>query len=157
MGHGHHGVPSFRSETLSVPYSGLVQRGDCQLCPVISSTVPQVTTMLQEAFQKIPDGTGLILHTDQGWQYRMAAYHEMLLQKGIRQSMSRKGNCLENAVMENFFGHLKSVLLYNQIFTSIEHFISELHEYMRYYNYDRIKKKLNYMSPVAFRLLKQAA
>jgi len=117
----------------------------------------QVTTMLQKAFQKIPDGTGLILHTDQGWQYRMAAYHEMLLQKGIRQSMSRKGNCLDNAVIENFFGHLKSELLYNQVFTSIDHFISELHEYMRYYNEDRIKKKLNYKSPVAFRLLEQAA
>ena len=117
----------------------------------------QVTTMLQEAFQKIPDGTGLILHSDQGWQYRMAAYHETLLKKGIRQSMSRKGNCLDNAVMENFFGHLKLELLYNQMFTSIDHFISELHEYMRYYNYDRIKKKLNYKSPVTFRLLVQAA
>lgn len=117
----------------------------------------QVTTMLHEAFQKIPHRTGLILHSDQGWQYRMAAYHEMLLEKGIHQSMSRKGNCLDNAVMENFFGHLKSELLYNQMFKSIEHFIMELHEYIRYYNNDRIKEKLNYMSPVAYRLYDQAA
>ena len=65
-----------------------------------------VTTMLDKAFAKIPDGTDLILHSDQGWQYQ-----RMLREKGIRQSMSRKGNCLDNAVIENFFGILKSELL----------------------------------------------
>ena len=67
-----------------------------------------VTTMLNEAFEKIPDGTGLILHSDQGWQYQHKQYQRMLQKKGIRQSMSRKGNCLDNAVMESFFGLLKS-------------------------------------------------
>ena len=71
--------------------------------PVLS----MVTTMLDKAFAKIPDGTNLILHSDQGWQYQ-----RMLREKGIRQSMSRKGNCLDNAVIENFFGILKSELLY---------------------------------------------
>lgn len=117
----------------------------------------QVATMLENAFKKIPDGTGLILHSDQGWQYRMNAYHEALIAKGIRQSMSRKGNCLDNAVMENFFGHLKSELLYNQTFYSLDHFIKELHEYMWYYNNERIKKKLDYMTPIEFRLLNPAA
>ena len=63
-----------------------------------------VTTMLNEAFAKIPDGTNLILHSDQGWQYQHRQYQRMLREKGIRQSMSRKGNCLDNAVIENFFG-----------------------------------------------------
>ena len=72
--------------------------------PVLS----MVTTMLNEAFAKIPDGTNLILHSDQGWQYQHKQYQQMLREKGVRQSMSRKGNCLDNAVIENFFGLLKS-------------------------------------------------
>ncbi len=113
----------------------------------------QVTAMLNQAFIKIPDNTELILHSDQGWQYRMAAYQQALKVKGIRQSMSRKATCLDNAVMENFFGHLKSELLYNQEFESVDHFIQELHAYLEYYNHRRIKKKLNYMSPIEYRLL----
>ena len=76
--------------------------------PVLS----MVTSMLDKAFEKIPDGTNLILHSDQGWQYQHKQYQQMLREKGIRQSMSRKGNCLDNAVIENFFGLLKSELLY---------------------------------------------
>ncbi|MUT97467.1 MAG: IS3 family transposase [Subdoligranulum sp.] len=71
--------------------------------PVLS----MVTTMLDKAFEKIPDGTGLILHSDQGWQYQHKQYQRMLQKKGVQQSMSRKGNCLDNAVIENFFGLLK--------------------------------------------------
>ena len=67
--------------------------------PVLS----MVMTMLDKAFAKIPDGTDLILHSDQGWQYQHKQYQRMLREKGIRQSMSRKGNCLDNAVIENFF------------------------------------------------------
>ena len=86
--------------------------------------------MLDKAFETIPDGTGLILHSDQGWQYQHKHYQRMLREKGIRQSMSRKGNCLDNAVMENFFGLLKSELLYLQEFESMEHFKQELLDYL---------------------------
>jgi putative transposase len=116
----------------------------------------QVKAMLDDAFVKIPDNTNLILHSDQGWQYRMEPYHKALLAKGIRQSMSRKGNCLDNAVAENFFGHLKSELLYNQTFDSVENFVQELHEYIEYYNNRRIKLKLKAKSPVDYRLGHQA-
>ena len=71
-----------------------------------------VTSMLDKAFEKIPDATNLILHSDQGWQYQHKQYQRMLREKGIRQSMSRKENCLDNAVIENFFGLLKSELFY---------------------------------------------
>lgn len=71
--------------------------------------------------------------------------------KGIVQSMSRKGNCLDNAIIENFFGHLKSELLYLHKFDSIQHFENELEEYIEYYNNDRIKLSLNGMSPVKYR------
>lgn len=112
----------------------------------------QITDMLNKAFAKIPDNTNLILHSDQGWQYQHKHYQKMLKDKGIIQSMSRKGNCLDNACAENFFGLLKTELLYLQDFESVEHFISELHEYIDWYNTKRIKLKLNGMSPVDFRL-----
>ena len=102
--------------------------------PVLS----MVTTMLDEAFTKIPDGTSLILHSDLGWQYQHKQYQRMLREKGIRQSMSRRGNCLDNAVIENFFGLLKSELLYLQEFQSMEHFKQDLVEYLDYYNNCRI-------------------
>ena len=112
----------------------------------------QTTDMLDKAFAKIPDNTNLILHSDQGWQYQMKKYQQRLEEKGIRQSMSRKGNCLDNAVMENFFGLLKSELLYLQEFKSLEHFVQELKEYLYYYNYKRIKSKLKGLTPVQYRL-----
>ena len=116
------------------------------------SNLNQVTDMLNQAFAKIPDNTGLILHSDQGWQYQHKQYQKMLKDKGIRQSMSRKGNCLDNACAENFFDLLKTELLYLQEFDSIEHFISELHTYIEWYNTKRIKLKLDGMSPVQYRL-----
>ena len=112
----------------------------------------QVADMLDKAFSKIPDETGLILHSDQGWQYQMKRFQHLLQKKGIVQSMSRKGNCLDNAVMENFFGLLKSELLYLQKFNDVKHFISELRDYIYYYNNHRIKVKLKGLSPVEYRL-----
>ena len=110
-----------------------------------------VTTMLDEAFTKIPDDTNLILHSDQGWQYQHRQYQRMLREKGVRQSMSRKGNCLDNAVIENFFGSLKSKLLYLQKFRSMEHFKQELVEYLDYYNNRRIMAKLKGLPPAIHR------
>ena len=110
-----------------------------------------VTEMLEQAFQKIPEGTNLILHSDQGWQYQHKQYQKMLKDKGIRQSMSRKGNCLDNAVMENFFGILKTELLYLQDFDSLDQFRAELVKYLDYYNNCRIKLKLNGLTPVKHR------
>jgi len=115
-------------------------------------TFQQTIDMLKKAFDKIPDNLGLILHSDQGWQYQMKNYQSMLIEKGIQQSMSRKGNCLDNSVMENFFGILKSELFYLQAFDSLEDFIRELEEYIDYYNNQRIKCKLKGLSPVQYRI-----
>jgi len=111
-----------------------------------------VTSMLDKAFKKLPDGTNLILHSDQGWHYQHKQYQRMLRNKGVRQSMSRKGNCLDNAVIENFFGLLKSELLYLQKFESMDHFKQELIEYLDYYNNKRIKVKLKGLPPALHRL-----
>ena len=110
-----------------------------------------VTAMLDKAFENIPDGTNLILHSDQGWQYQHKQYQRMLREKGVRQSMSRRGNCLDNAVMENFFSLLKSELLYLQEFRSMEHFKQELIEYLDYYNNRRIKAKRKGLPPAIHR------
>ena len=110
---------------------------------------PHYTKVFQYLYQKVH--TNAILHSDQGWQYQHKDYQKLLKDNQIIQSMSRRGNCLDNAVMENFFGLLKSELLYLQKFDSVEHFLKELEEYLRYYNEKRIKEKLNGMSPVQYR------
>ena len=90
-------------------------------------------------------------HSDQGWAYQMKAYSHRLKEERIFQSMSRKGNCLDNSVMENFFGLLKSELLYLQTFESVEQFKKELVEYLEWYNEKRIKVKLKGLTPLQFR------
>ena len=117
----------------------------------VHPTLSMVTEMLNNAFRTIPDDTHLILHSDQGWQYQHKQYQRMLKQKGIRQSMSRKGNCLDNAVIENFFGLLKSELLYLQEFDSLDQFRTELEDYLDYYNNRRIKLRLNGLTPAKHR------
>lgn len=115
----------------------------------------QVINMLDKAFEKIPDVTGLIFHSDQGWQYQHKHYQHRLKERGIVQSMSRKGNCLDNAIMENFFGLLKSELLYLREFKDINEFRDELEKYIYYYNNHRIKGKLKGLSPVQYRVQTQ--
>lgn len=110
-----------------------------------------VTNMLGKALNRIKKNSGLIIHSDQGWHYQHPTYQRMLEKKGVIQSMSRKGNCLDNAKMENFFGLLKSELLYLQKFSSMEEFEKELKEYIFYYNNVRIKQKLKGLSPVQYR------
>lgn len=111
----------------------------------------QIIVMLEKAFKKIPDNTNLTLHSDQGWQYQMKQYQYLLKRKGIKQSMSRKGNCLDNAVIENFFGTLKSELFYLKKYSSINQLKQEIIEYIDYYNNDRIKLNLKGMSPIQYR------
>ncbi|GIN70384.1 transposase [Bacillus sp. J14TS2] len=114
-------------------------------------TFDLVETMLDQALKSTKKGDKLLIHSDQGWHYRMPQYRRKLKGNKIRQSMSRKGNCYDNAVIENFFGILKYEFLYLQEFDSIEHFKIELKQYMYYYNHLRIKSKLNRKSPVAYR------
>lgn len=118
-----------------------------------SPNMEQVCDMLDKAFAKFDDLSGLVLHSDQGWQYQHYFYRTRLAQRNIVQSMSRKGNCLDNAMAENFFGIMKSEFLYAQKFKSAADFIKELDDYVLYYNNKRIKLRLNGRSPVQYRLL----
>lgn len=114
-------------------------------------TFSQTIRMLDKAIKGLPADSQLILHSDQGWQYQKKSFQHRLREKGIKPSMSRKGNPLDKAVIENFFGIVKTELLYLQKFTSMEHFQKELKKYIEYYNNIRIKKYLNNMSPIQYR------
>lgn len=118
-----------------------------------SPNFEQTKDMLNKAFSRFPDVNGLIFHSDQGWQYQMQPYHAMLKEKGIIQSMSRKGNCLDNSPMENFFGKMKNEMFYGfeYSFESLEQLKKEMEDYIYYYNNERITVGLKGLTPTAVR------
>jgi len=121
-----------------------------------SPDLKMVMAMLDSAFKKRNIQGNLIFHSDQGWHYQHKRYQKALEDRHITQSMSRKGNCLDNAMMENFFGLMKNELLYLQEWDSIDQFKNALRTYIRYYNNDRIKLRLKGKSPVQYRALFQS-
>lgn len=118
-----------------------------------SPNFEQIKDMLNKAFEANPILDGLIFHSDQGWQYQMEAYHKLLKDKGIIQSMSRKGNCMDNGIMECFFGKLKNEMFYGHEyeFKTIDELIQAIDEYIDYYNNKRIRVKNKGLSPIFYR------
>jgi putative transposase len=110
-----------------------------------------VHSMLNNALAKLKPEERPVVHSDQGWQYRMRAYQETLTARGLAQSMSRKGNCHDNAAMESFFGVLKTEFFYLCKFKSVGQLRRGLTNYIRYYNEERIKMQLGGLSPVGYR------
>mgnify|MGYP003294657743 CR=1 FL=1 len=111
-----------------------------------------VLNMLYGAFKKRPIHNQILLNSDQGFHYKQEIYHKILLANNVAPSMSRRGNCYDNCVIENFFGILKSEIYYNKKYNNITEFIKELEKWIYYYNNYRIKEKLNGLSPVQYRL-----
>ena len=116
-----------------------------------SPNFQQTKEMLKKLIVKIPSNTSPILHSDQGWQYQMKQYRSTLKDNNIIQSMSRKGNCLDNSIMESFFGRLKVEMFYGEKFESRNDFKIRLSKYIDYYNTKRITSKLNGLTPRQFR------
>lgn len=110
----------------------------------------QITRMMKQAVARL-DGAKPILHSDQGRQYQMAGYQDILKRNGIVQSMSRKGNCLDNSAMESFFGRLKTECYFGKRFETFEQLEQTIHAYIHYYNNERIQVKLKGLSPVQYR------
>jgi putative transposase len=110
-----------------------------------------VQAMLAQALRRLRGQDKPVLHSDQGWQYQMHSYQQQLREHGLVQSMSRRGNCLDNAAMESFFSTLKAEFFYLNKFASIDELQQGLRSYIRYYNHDRIALKLKGLSPVQFR------
>ena len=122
-----------------------------------SPNFSQVTDMLKRAFIKYKNLKGLIFHSDQGRQYQMKFYHNELEKRGIKQSMSRKGNCLDNSPMENFFGIMKNEMFYGHEyeFKTLDELKIAMVNYIEYYNKERITEKTKGLSPLSYR--KQSA
>lgn len=114
-----------------------------------------VLNTIKEAKKK-QDVRGITLHSDQGFQYTSRKYHKILKKNKITPSMSRKGNCLDNASMENFFGHLKTELIYLNSFQTEEEVMRAIDQYIYFYNHERFQKKLSNLSPVEYRNTKVA-
>ena len=141
--------------------------GKCYLSPILdmntneiisynlslSPNMERIKDMLHKAFAHFPSVKGLIVHSDQGWQYQHAAYRTELQKHKIIQSMSRKGNCYDNCIMETFFGRLKNEMFYGyeKKYTSFEIFSKAIAEYIDYYNNRRIQAKTKWMPPAKFR------
>ena len=119
----------------------------------LSPNLEQIHRMLEKAFKKFPTLNGLIFHSDQGWQYQHEYFRSTLKEHGIIQSMSRKGNCYDNCVMETFFGRLKTEMFYGheKEYESFESFAKAIDEYIDYYNNKRIQAKTKWMPPVKYR------
>ena len=141
--------------------------GKCYISPILdmntneiiaydlsrSPNLEQISRMLNSAFERFPHLDGLIMHSDQGWQYQHAVYREELKKHGVIQSMSRKGNCYDNCIMETFFGRLKNEMFYGfeKKYDSFATFSAAIAEYIDYYNNERIQRKTKWMPPVKYR------
>lgn len=139
------------------PIMDLFNREILSYCISSSPNMKMIDEMLEGLYGTRNIEKGTIIHSDQGTLYQSSAYQKSLTDRGIIQSMSRKATCLDNAVIENFFGILKSEMFYGKEFESVEHFKNELKEYLRYYNEDRIKISLDGLSPIQYRLIKFAS
>ena len=142
--------------------------GKCYLSPILdmhtneiiaydlslSPNMEQIRRMLDRAFGKFSSFTGLIMHSDQGWQYQHSYFRNEICKHGIQQSMSRKGNCYDNSIMETFFGRLKNEMFYGyeNVYNSFDAFAAAIESYIDYYNNERIQAKTNWMPPTKFRV-----
>lgn len=149
-------VSEFHIATGKLYLSPIIDLHNREIVSYDISTSPnykQIQNMLSYAFKKHQSLTNLIFQSDQGWQYQMPQYHKTLSEMGITQSMSRKGNCLDNSIMENFFGVMKREMFYGHEyeFTSLDQLEFEMRKYISYYNNNRITQKLKGLTPVQYR------
>lgn len=110
-----------------------------------------VMSMLDKAFAKEKALNNCIFHTDQGCQYQSPKYQRALKLHVITQSMSRKGNSMDDGLMENFFGLLKTEMFYGQEYKNIQELAQAIEEYIKYYNEERIKSRLKGLTPKEYR------
>jgi transposase InsO family protein len=130
-------------------FDGSIISYDISLHPDFSQT----KRMIDKAFKQYDNLEGLIFHSDQGWQYQMKKYGLWLKSRGIKQSFSRKGNCMDNSLMENFFGLLKNEMYYGHEyeFKTIDELKKAIEEYIKWYNEERINVKRKGLSPLEYR------
>jgi putative transposase len=153
-------VTEFRVGDRKLYLSPIMDLFDRQIIAHAISSSPNLqltNASLREALSCLEPGQQPLVHSDQGFQYQHASWRNLLKSAGAVQSMSRKANCYDNAVMENFFGHLKEELFHRVRFLSADALSAALHEYIRWYNTERISTKLKGLSPVQYRAQALAA
>jgi putative transposase len=147
-------VTEFRVRDEKVYLSPVLDLFDHSIVGYNVATSPNIDLTgksLRNAFNANQPKAGLLVHTDQGFQYQHAQWRKMINDhKGV-QSMSRKANCHDNAVMENFFGHLKAEMFHGETFKSANELIAEIDSYIDWYNNERVQEKLKGMTPMQYR------
>ena len=149
-------VSEFKIPKGKVYLSPILDMYDSSIIAYDISTSPnleQTMRMLQKAFKENNHLEDLIFHSDQGWQYQHQTYIGELKKRGIKQSFSRKGNCMDNSLMENFFGIMKNEMFYGHEneFESLDLLMKAIDEYISYYNKRRINVKRKGLSPLQYR------
>jgi putative transposase len=117
----------------------------------MSPTLRLTNSSLRRALATLEPGQQPLVHSDQGFQYQHRSWRALLRNAKASQSMSRRANCYDNAVAENFFGHLKVEMFHHTRFDSVEAFTAALDDYIIWYNTTRISTKLKGLSPVQYR------
>lgn len=142
-----HGEKIFLERETMTEHTGEVSAYDLSRKPNFNQIKRMMNNLIQNHGDKIKES---YLQSDQGWQYQMKWYQLELEKLGIKQSMSRRGNCLDNSPTENLFGRIKVEMFNNRTFESLEHLEDEIHKYLKYYNEERIVTKLK-TSPLRYR------
>lgn len=147
-------ITEFRVGTQKIYLAPIMDLFDRQIISWTVGTAPNLElalTALDAAIATLPPDTAPLVHADQGFHYQHLSWQKRLASIGATQSMSRKGNCLDNAVMENFFGHLKEEMYHHTRYANPKSFIAALNTYITWYNTERISTRLKGMSPVQYR------
>jgi putative transposase len=146
-------ITEFNINSTKIYLSPIIDLYDKSIISFSISKTPNMKLVMDMLNKALEDNEvhGLILHSNQGWQYQHKKYQDLLKARGINQSMSRKGNCLDNSIVENFFSQVKSEFYYINQFESVDDFIIKLTEYLNYYNNERLPLKLKGLTPIQYR------
>lgn len=147
-------ITEFKTEAEKVYLSPVMDLYDRQIIAWSTATSPTVdftNASLQTALATLAAEQTPLVHSDQGLHYQHASWHTLLTHAGAIPSMSRKATCLDNAMIENFFGHLKAELFHHATFANAAALIAALNEYIVWYNTERISLTLDGLSPVQYR------
>lgn len=147
-------VTEFRVGNQKLYLSPIIDLYDHSVISYSISASPNLeltNSSLRKALHQAQPGPGMIMHTDQGFQYQHHSWKALLANYNATQSMSRKGNCHDNAMAENFFAHLKAELFYQHAFTNTEDLANQIQDYIHWYNNQRIQQRLEGMTPNEYR------
>ncbi|WP_342763007.1 IS3 family transposase, partial [Dermabacter hominis] len=147
-------VTEFRVQGRKVYLSPVMDLFDRSIVAHTVATSPSTTftaDSLTQTIKTCAPEPGWMIHTDQGFQYQHSTWRNLIHDNGGVQSMSRKANCYDNAVMENFFGHLKTEMYHGEVFDTVAKFNQAIDEYIQWYNTERIQQRLKGLTPMQYR------